>query len=80
MHTARSPQSTFLSGPPSCASVGPSELFCDYLMEHRLVQAQVGHQLFELAIFLFQQSQPFELRWPDLPTCRLELQSGRGVR
>lgn len=49
-------------------------------MEHRLVQAQVGHQLFELAIFLFQQSQPFELRWPDLPTCRLELQSGRGVR
>lgn len=38
--------------------------FCDHLLQHRLVQAQVGHQLLELAILFFQLTQPLELRWP----------------
>lgn len=27
-----------------------SELLCDHRLQHRLVQAQVGHDLFELAV------------------------------
>lgn len=39
---------------------GALRVFCDNLLEHRLAQAQVGNQLLELAVFLFQHAQALQ--------------------
>jgi hypothetical protein len=38
--------------------------FCDHRLQHRLVQAQLGHDLLELAVLFFELAQPTQLRWP----------------
>ena len=48
---------------PVHACARASELFCKYVLQHRLVQAQVGHQSLELIVLFFELPQSAQLRW-----------------
>lgn len=42
-----------------------SELFCDRRLRHGLVQAEIGHDLLDLAVLLLKLAQPSQLRIPN---------------
>src|SRR6218665_270864 len=57
------PNSRISSGTSSRRREGP-RLFLNNVLQHRLVQAQVGHDLLELAILLFKLAQASKVRRP----------------
>jgi hypothetical protein len=47
---------------PSAASKQASYFAADHVLQHRLVQAEIGHQLLQLAVLLLELTKPLHLR------------------
>jgi hypothetical protein len=48
--------------PPFAAAEQASKLSADHVLQHRIVERQIGHDLLDLAILLFELTQPLHLR------------------
>ena len=68
------------AGPgPIRAAVPASGLFCQHVLQHRLVEAQIDHQFLQPQVFLFQLAHVLQLRGRNT-TVFLALRIERGIR
>ena len=53
-HAARSPDTGRVNDRPSDVAPRASELFSEHILQHRLIQAQIGNQLFQPAVLFLE--------------------------
>ena len=63
---------------PPCAAVGQaSKLSADHVLQHRLVERQIRHDLLQLAVLFLELAQPFHLRWRQASVLLASIVVGR---
>src|SRR6476661_8816276 len=75
MPAESTPTTRHASRPPACASAQASEFSPDHVLQHRLVETEVGHNLAQLRVLVLELPQPTHLRrqQPVVPLLPVEV-------